>query len=345
MSQNGIGNGVARGPIRVVQFGMGPIGQACARVLLTKQRAGHVKLVGAIDVNPRLVGQPVSSLLGGDSDVVVSSDAEGTLKAEKPDVVLHTTTSFLDKVRDQLLLCTRAGVHVISSTEELTFPFNRHPDISRDLDQEAKKYGVVILGTGVNPGYAMDTLALAATGVSTSAERIEVTRIVDASKRREPLQRKIGAGITVQEFNALKAGGTFGHIGLRESLEVVAAGLRWALDEMEETLEPVVAEAPVQSEYFSVDAGQVAGIHQVAIGRRAGVELIRLTLKMYLGAKDPVDRVLVHGTPPIDLMVKGGIFGDTATVGSLINAIPGVMTASPGLHTVITMPVPRAFGV
>ena len=332
-------------PVRVMQYGMGPIGRACARVLMEKARTGHVELVGAIDIDPSLVGRRVDAVVGGNCDVTITSDAEATLAATRPDVVLHTTGSFLRQVKDQVLRCVRAGAHVVSSTEELTYPFSKYPKLSAVLDSAAKEHGVVILGTGVNPGYAMDTLALAATGVSTSAKSISVDRVVDASLRRAPLQRKIGAGLTEKEFHRRRSEGGFGHIGLRESLEVVATGLEWVLDEMEETLEPVLADREIQTEYLQVLPGQVAGIKQSVIGRRGGVELIRLTLTMYLGAPDPVDRVRVHGTPPIDMMVRGGIFGDTGTVGSLVNAIPQVLRAPPGLQTVMSVPIPRAFGV
>ena len=332
-------------PVRVVQYGMGPIGRACASVLLQKEHSGHVALVGAIDINPALAGKHVNALVGGTCQVCISSDAAATLAATKPDVVLHTTGSFLHQVNDQILRCVHAGAHVISSTEELTYPFNKYPKLSTKLDAAAKKRGVVILGTGVNPGYAMDTLALVATGVSTSAERIEVERVVDASRRRATLQHKVGTGLTEHEFRARCNEGGFGHIGLRESLEVVAAGLGWTLDSVEESLEPVVAEQPVQSEHFTVPRGKVCGIAQTAVGCHGGRERIRLTLKIYLGAANPVDRVQVHGTPPIDMMIKNGIFGDTATVGSLINAIPQVLHAAPGLHTVSSLRVPRAFGV
>ena len=332
-------------PVRVVQYGMGPIGRACARVLMDKARAGHVELVGCIDISPDLVGVRVDTLVGGICEVRIANDGAAALEAARPDVVLHTTGSYLLDVKDQILECVRAGAHVVSSTEELTYPFSKYPKLSDELDAVARECGVVILGTGVNPGYAMDTLALAATGVSTSAQRIEVDRVVDASQRREPLQRKIGAGLTVKEFRRRRDRGGFGHVGLRESLEVVATGLGWALDEMEETLEPVLADRKIETDHVSVPRGHVAGVYQTAVGNQAGRELIRLTLKMYLGAEDPIDRVRVHGTPPIDMIVKGGIFGDTATVGSLVNAIPRVMDATPGLHTVISVPVPRAFGV
>ena len=332
-------------PVRVVQYGLGPIGQACARVLMEKAQRGYVEIVGAIDIDPKLAGKRLDELVGGSCQITISDDSQATLQAAHPDVVLHATGSFLSVVKDQILDCVRVGAHVVSSTEELMYPFSKYPSLSMELDAEAKKHGAVILGTGVNPGYAMDTLALAATGVSTNADCIVVDRVVDASKRREPLQRKIGAGLSKKEFYRRRDQGGFGHIGLRESLEVIATGLSWVLDDMEETLEPVLADKPVQSEFFTVSPGSVVGINQCAVGRRAGKELIRLTLKMYLGAEDPIDRVRVHGTPPIDMVVNGGIYGDTATVGSMVNAIPQVIRAIPGLRTVISVPVPRAFGV
>jgi len=333
-----------RRAVRVLQYGMGPIGQACARLLLERQRTGHVQLVGAVDINPALIGKGLDSLLGVESDVVITGDIADTLAKAQPEVVLHTTSSFLDNVKDQILYCVQSGVHVISSTEELAFPYLRHPEISAEIAAAAEENGVVVVGTGVNPGYAMDALALAATGVSTSVRRIAVDRIVDAGKRREPLQRKIAAGVTKEEFLARRTRGHLGHIGLRESLEMIAAGLDWRLDEIEQTLEPVVAQTPLQTPYLTVAEGRVAGIREVAIGRIEGQERIRLTLKMYVGAPNSVDRVRVHGTPPIDMAVVGGIFGDSATVGALVNAIPRVMAAAPGLHTVTSLPLPRAFG-
>jgi len=328
--------------VRVLQYGMGPIGQSCARLLLDRERTGHVRLVGAVDISPALIGRGLDSLLGRKSDVVITSDVADTLAKAQPEVVLHTTSSFLDRVKDQILHCVQSGAHVISSTEELAFPYHRHPEISVELDTAAKKKGVVVLGTGVNPGYAMDALVLAATGVSTGVRRIIVDRIVDAGKRRESLQRKIAAGVNKEEFMARCARGGLGHIGLRESLEMVAAGLGWPLDGIEETLEPVLAQASLQTPYLIVKKGHVAGIHQVAIGRIQGQERIRLTLKMYVGAPDSIDRIRVHGTPPIEMVVAGGIFGDSATVGSLVNAIPRVMAAVPGLHTGTSLPLPRA---
>lgn len=328
---------------RIVQFGLGPIGQSCLRTLLSKKRG--IQLVGAIDIDPDKVGKDVSDLLGLDAPtgVVVSGDAEAVLRDTKPDVVVHTTSSFLGAMYDQLVLCARHGAHVVSSTEELAWPYERHPAISAELDRVAKENGVTLLGTGVNPGYAMDALALMATGVCADVTGIRIHREVDAGLRRLPLQRKVGAGISVAEFEAKKATGQFGHIGLVESLYMVASGLGWSVDRIEENLEPVVSQKNVQTPFLEVKSGQVAGIHHHAHGFSGDEEVITLDLKMYVGAPNPRDAVSVEGDPPIELEIKGGIFGDTATVAALVNGIPLVAEAAPGLKTVKDVPLLRAF--
>jgi hypothetical protein len=265
------------------------------------------------------------------------------LAAQSPDVVLHTTTSFLDGVVDQLVQCARAGAHVVSSTEELSFPYERAPKASERLDRVAQAEGVVLVGTGVNPGYAMDTLPLTATGVCTAVQAVHVDRVVNASERREPLQKKVGAGLTTEAFEEKKAGGTFGHIGLRESLRMVADGLGWSLDAVEEELHPVHADAPVDTGFRQVDPGDVAGIHHTATGHVDGAPRVTLDLKMYVGAERSYDAVQVEGAPPLDLRFDGGIFGDTATVGMLVNTVPLAAGAQPGLRTMAELPVPRAF--
>ncbi len=330
-------------PVRVIQFGLGPIGLGCANLLLDKERSGLVQLVGAIDIDPRKAGRCLGELLGRECALPVRNDAEGLLQEAKPDVVVHTTGSFLADVEDQLLLCAAAGAHVVSSSEELCYPYERDAEASRRIDAAAKAGGVAILGTGVNPGYAMDTLALAATGVCTSVTSVRARRVVDASLRREPLQRKVGAGLTAEQFEARRRKGGFGHIGLRESLLVVAAGLGWKLDQVEEQLGPVIAKRPVTTPFVHVAAGQVAGIAQSVVGLIDGETALSLELDMYVGASRPVDSIQVTGDPPIHMEVRGGIFGDTATMGALINAIPLVTQAAPGLRTVKDLSVPRAF--
>lgn len=332
-------------PLRIVQYGLGPIGCEIAAAVIQKQSSGRVQLVGAIDVDPNKAGRDVGALLDlpVETGVVIAEDAEAVLAEARPDVVLHATTSFLQQVDEQIAQCVRAGAHVISSAEELLFPYERHAERARALDDLAREQGVVVLGTGVNPGFVMDTLALMATGVCREVQGVRIERVVDAAQRRLPLQRKVGAGLSAEVFARKKATGTFGHIGLLESLWLVADGLGWRLDETNEVLEPVLAEEAVQTPHVTVAPGEVAGIHHVARGYRDGALVLELDLRMYVGALDPRDAIYVDGAPPVDLVIHDGVFGDTATVAVIVNMVPLVVEARPGLRTMKDLPVPRAF--
>ena len=329
---------------RVVQYGIGPIGVSCLRTVLSKP--SHMELVGVIDIDPLKVGKDIADVLGlpEKTGVIVSSNADEVLSTSCPDVVLHTTSSFLARMYDQLVLCASHGVNVVSSTEELSYPYHRHPAISAELDKVAKENGVTLLCTGVNPGYAMDALALMATGVCNDVKSITIHREVDAGLRRLPLQQKVGAGITTEQFAEKKATGMFGHIGLVESIRMIADGMGWSIYRVEEQLDPVVSDRVVETPFLTVQKGQVAGIHHHAYGYDGDELLITLDLKMFVGALNPRDEVVADSNPPMNLLVKGGIFGDTATVATLINNIPLVVEASPGLKTAKDVPLPRAFG-
>lgn len=333
--------------LRVVQYGLGPIGQATAQAVLDRQSADRMTLVGAVDVDPKKVGHDVATLLDADrspTGVVVSDQIGTVLHEQRPDVVLHTTTSTLESVDKQLRTCAAAGAHVVSSTEELAYPYHRHPDRAQALHDRARAAGVVIVGTGVNPGYAMDTLPLTATGVCTTVDTIRVERVVDASERRGPLQNKIGAGLSPATFEEKTQEGTFGHVGLVESVQMVAEGLGWTLEAVNESIEPVTTADAIETPFCSVPAGGISGLHQTAIGIVEGHERVTLDLRMDLGAEEAYDAVRVEGAPPIDLRIEGGIFGDTATVGMLVNTALLLDDVSPGLRTMLDFPVPRAIG-
>lgn len=327
--------------LRVVQYGLGPIGREAAKVVNQKAR---FQLVGAIDINPDLVGRDVGEVLELDKPLgfTVSDNAEQTLQSLRPDVVLHTTSSFLNRIEDQLMACIRAGAHVVSSTEELFYPYYRDPEFCERIDAAAREHGVVVVGTGVNPGFAMDVLPLTLTGVCTEVHRVRAVRVVDAGKRRGPLQKKVGAGLTKDEFEKLASEGKLGHVGLLESLLAIADGLGWKPDTIDENIDPILADRAITTPFVTVQPGQVAGIHHTCVAYRHSEKIIELDLRMYVGAPDPHDAVEIDGTPPLAMRIDGGIFGDTATVAALVNTAVRVASAPPGLRTMLELPIPRA---
>ena len=322
-------------PLSVVQFGLGPIGQACARLALQRP---DLQVVGALDLHPDRVGRDLGEVLRSDPvGVLVRDDAAAALADLKPDVVLHTTISFLDKIEGQLKTCIEAGAHVVSSSEELFWPFERDPDFSRRIDKAAREAGVSVVGTGVNPGFVMDLLPVVLSGVIARVDHVEISRSVDAGRRRGPLQAKVGAGLSEAAFREKEAAGGFGHIGMIESARAVAAGLGWHGATFRETFGPHMAEAAHTTPFVTVEPGQVAGIHQTSHVVVDGEERASLTLTMAVGAPDE-DRVRITGDPDLDVVVQGGTFGDTATVAAVVNAVPRVAAARPGLRTMLDLP-------
>lgn len=324
-------------PLRVIQYGVGPIGARIVRLILQKPA---LQIVGAIDVDPAKVGRDLGEVAeaGGPLGVIVSREAAAVLSAGA-DVVVHCTSSYLRDVTDQLLQCLEAGLHVVSTCEELAYPFRKHPDLSRRLDLCARQRQVALVGTGVNPGFTMDKLVLTLAAAAVRVDSARALRIVDASKRRLPLQKKIGAGLTVEEFNRRVASGVIKHHGLPESVAMVADGLGLAVEEITESIQPVVAKKPVQTEYLSVAPGQVAGVHQIARGSSGGQERVYLELQMYVGAEAPSDSVELSGEPNLTLTIPGGIHGDLATAAVAVNCIPAIVEAKPGLRTARDIPM------
>lgn len=327
-------------PVRVVSFGLGPIGLAAARLALQKST---VQLVGAIDIDPAKIGKDLGDLLqlGRQTGILVEADAQQALARLQPDVLLHCTSSFMPMVKDQLLLAARCGVDVVSSTEELLVPEFQHPAVAKEIDAAAKAAGVSILGTGVNPGYAMDFLAIVASAVTFDVQSVKCTRVVDAGTRRLPLQKKVGAGLTKAEFQQQMATGKFGHIGMRESVALLARALDFKVTRIDQTVEPVFAAEDLKTPFLVVKEGQVAGIRNHGYGYIGKRPVLHLDLSMYVGAPDPRDEVVLESTPPIHLKFLGGIAGDQATAAILVNNLHGIVDAPPGLRTVLDVAPPR----
>ncbi|MBE0558240.1 MAG: dihydrodipicolinate reductase [Proteobacteria bacterium] len=325
--------------IRVIQYGLGPIGIATAKLILTKP---DMEIVGAVDIAKEMVGKDLGEILGCAEPlgVTVTDNAERLFAKVKADVVVHTTGSRLKRIFGQIEEILRGGKNMVSSAEELLFATPENAEMAARVDALAREKGVTVLGTGVNPGFVMDALPLSLTGVCQEVREVHIERVVDASTRRHPLQRKIGAGMTPEVFRQKVAEKALGHVGLRESLCLVADRLHFTLDEIRETIEPVIAGKPLKTDYFELKSGDVAGIHNVGEGLRGGRKIVTLDLRMYIGAEEPHDAVRIVGTPDLSMRIEGGVAGDQATAAILVNSIPLVIAAAPGLVAAKDLPAP-----
>jgi hypothetical protein len=328
--------------IRVMPFGLGPIGAAIVKQLA--QRPGF-KIVGAIDIDPAKVGRDLGDVVGLPKrlGVKVSDDATKALKSAKPQVVVLCTGSSIKDVLPQIETILKAKTAIVSTTEELAYPGYTHIRQARQIHAWAKKAKVAVLGTGVNPGFAMDALPIALTGVCERVDRLAVNRVQDARIRRLPFQQKIGAGLTTEQFQRQVDDGGVRHVGLAESIAMIADAMGWTLDRISDDIQPKLATVTISSEFLAVDPGYVCGIIQDGVGYRKGDPVIRLHMEAYLGAPESYDSVEIEGSPRLSMKIAGGIHGDVATASIVVNSIPKVVNAAPGLHTMRDLPLPSFF--
>ena len=320
-------------------MGLGVIGQEIARAALAND---EVELIGAVDSSPKLAGRPLSDVLGqAVGSMKVHSSLAPAIARRKGVVLLHATGSRLPQVKDQLLEAMSLGLHVVSTCEELAFPWFNHPEIADRLEAAAQRAGVSIVGTGVNPGFVLDRLVATLGQVCGSVSHAKVSRTVDARTRREALQRKVGAGLSEDEFFSLVDQGRIGHVGLVESAALCALGLGLDCDDYEEELTPVFATEDISGGAFPVKKGQVAGMHQVAVALDDGQERVRLELTIALGADDPGDIIELDADPKVKVLIPGGLPGDRATAHLVVNAAPRMTASQPGLLTVLELPAGR----
>ena len=324
-------------------YGLGPIGAAVARQIVSRK---GFQIVGAVDIDRAKVGLDLGEVIGLDRKlkVRVTNDADGAIKSGKPDVAVLCTSSSLKKTMPQIEGVLKRKVAIVSTTEELSYPVGRNRALAKKIDALAKKARVAVVGTGVNPGFAMDALPITLTGICERVDSIRVDRIQDARSRRLPFQQKIGSGLNTGQFAEKVKDGSVRHVGLAESVTMIADAMGWKLDKVTDEIHPKIADKPVESEFIAVDPGYVCGIIQDGIGYAKGKPVITLHMEAYLGAPESYDAVTVEGNPRITQKIAGGLHGDIATASITVNSIPKILRVTPGLRTMADMPIPSWFG-
>ena len=324
----------------VLQIGFGPLGIQTGKYIAQKKT---IKTVAVVDINPSFKGKSLNEVSNELSpDIVICNSVENALESlnSKPDVAIITTVSSLEKLIPQVEEVAQFGIPVISTCEELSYPWELQPKLSAKLDALCKEYNIACLGTGINPGFLMDYLPSVMSSVCKEIEHITVERVQDATPRRIPFQKKIGAGLSLEAFKAKELEGTLRHVGLQESVYLLANSIGINLDKVTESLEPVIADKEVQSEAIQVKIGDARGVEQIAHGYVNGECKVKMHFKAAIGEDRSFDKITIKGTPSFSSEIDGGINGDIATCAITINSINSVLKAPAGLHTMADIGVP-----
>jgi len=321
--------------IKIIHLGLGPLGQKIIKFALERP---FIRIIAAVDPAPDIAGRDLGEVCGLEKmNLVVNPDLVTALKIAKPAVALVSTVSSLKKLEPQVIELAKAGLHIVSTCEELSFPWKTQPQIAKRIDEVCRENNVACVGTGVNPGYLMDFLPSVLTGLCQRVDQVKVHRVQDASSRRVPFQQKIGAGLTLPQFHEKVTAGTLRHVGLTESAHMIAHHLGWKLEKVTEDLNPVIAEKDIVGGYIPITRGLACGVAQVARGFMNRKEVILLQFRAAVGEPESFDRIEIKGVPDVVSTIAGGVNGDIATCAITINAIRSVVNSRPGLRTMVDM--------
>ena len=334
--------------VKVAIWGFGAMGSGIAKVLLRKK---GVDIVGVCDIHPERVNRSIYDILGveknGRPDVVVCSEIEKVVHDANCDICVLATDSFTRKAFDKIKYVVGQKVNVISTAEEMSYPKAQEPELAAEIDRLAKANGVSVLGTGINPGLMMDLLAICLTGCMTDVESVTCRRVNSLSPFGPAVMEEQGVGLTVDAFNKGVADRTLaGHVGFAESVGMIAEALGWKVDKFEQQMKPIVTSVDRKSPYGFAAAGDVAGVNMTGQGYVDGEVKIDMIhpqqIEPEMEGTHTGDYIVLKGTPEVNMAINPEVDGGIGTIAMVVNMIPHVINARPGLKTMLDLPVPRA---
>lgn len=323
-------------PIPTILLGLGPIGQSIGRALAAQER---LEAVGGVDIDPAIIGRRLDHICDANLPALNIVDSLAAVHAPAGAVVLQATGSRLEALSQQLLAAIDLGYHVVSTCEELCWPWDDQPGLAGEINRAAQAAGVAVLGVGVNPGFVMDTLPILLSRAAGEIEAVQVSRVVDVSRRRLPLQHKMGVGQDPARVQELLDHDRIGHVGLGNSLQMLAAGLGWRLEVVDIESRPIIAREATETGLGIIEPGLCIGIRQSATGMVGGAPRLFLNLIMQAQVEGGShDEILIDGDQTLRLRLDG-LQGDLATAALVVNQALHIRAMPPGLHTMLSAPL------
>ncbi|MBI4186189.1 MAG: hypothetical protein HY530_01625 [Chloroflexi bacterium] len=327
---------------RVILCGLGAVGREIARTIVEKR---DMEIVAATDISDKLVGKDVGQVIGigRDIGVTISGNVSKVVKTVDADVVILATTSYFKDIYDVAKQALEAGKNVMSPGEQAGFPWTDAPDLARRIDDIARKKGVTFVGTGMTPGFFMDYLPISLTSAVRRVDRIIIRGVANWGAVSAYDFELAGFGKTIEEFNeGVAKGRVVGLMCLRALMEETAQSLGWSVDEYKEAKRGIISKSRRVADHGVVEPGTVCGFEQNAHGFYRGKEVITYNRMYFINPTLEEDGVevgfvfTIEGEPGLECSLKGGVVSHVvlSTAARMVNSIPQVITAPPGLLSV-----------
>jgi len=332
--------------VKVIIWGLGAMGSGMADMLLKKKGVEIVGVAGRAGKVGKSMYDYLQTPKGDRPDVIIGSP-EDVIKEKSADVVLLCTDSFTRKAFDRIKFILEKKINCITSAEEMAYPQAQEPELAKQLDEIAKANGVSVLGTGINPGLIMDLLVVVMTGCCESVDHVISRRVNSLSPFGPAVMEEQGIGITVEEFKkGVETGSLSGHVGFPESINMIADAIGWKVEKVTQSMDPIVTDVDRKSPHGFAKAGDVAGCAMKGFGYVDGELKIEMDHPQQIEPEQvgiaTGDYVIIKGTPNINMVNSPEVPGGIGTIAMCVNMIPQIINARPGLHTMLTLPVPRA---
>ena len=332
--------------VKVVQYGTGKMSVYTMRYVYEK--CGEI--VGAVDVNPAVIGKDIGEIIGTEAKgvkVVSAQDAENMINETRPDIVIVETMSLIKDVEDALMLCAKLGVNAITTCEEAFYPMNSNPEITKRIDEMAKQTGCTITGSGYQDIYWGQLISSIA-GSTQTIKKIKGSSSYNVEDYGIALAEAHGAGLTLEEFDKQVA--SVDKISDQERQELINRGeylpsymwnvngwlcakLGLTVKSQTQKTVPQTYTEDIYSETLgmTVKAGDATGMSAVVTTETEEGIIIESECIGKVYSKEDFDKNewTIIGEPETTLIINRPATVEL-TCGSIVNRIPDVINAKAG---------------
>ncbi len=335
--------------VKVIIWGLGAMGSGMADMLLKKKGVDIVGVAGRAGKVGKSMYDYLQTPRGDRPDLIIGKP-EDVIREKGADLVLLCTDSYTRSAFERIKFILERKINCITSAEEMAYPMAQEAELARQMDEIAKANGVSLLGTGINPGLIMDLLVVIMTGCCETVDHILARRVNSLSPFGPAVMEEQGIGISVDDFKkGVKDGSLSGHVGFPESINMVADAIGWKVEKVTQSMDPIVTDVDRKSPHGFAKAGRVAGCAMKGFGYVDGEVKIEMDHPQQIEPEqvgvNTGDYVIIKGRPNINMINSPEVPGGIGTIAMCVNMIPQLINARPGLHTMLTLPVPRAIMV